>query len=149
MRNKVLKYCLAAATVTAMLGTAPMASAQDAAANGTLTFSGGSVAAGVGYTWGHGVLTYNNQKYPFTVEGLSAVDVGIASVEGAGEVYNLKSPAAFSGNFVSAGAGVTLAGGGSVAALENQNGVIIHFHSTTQGLKLNLSPSGVSIRLKQ
>jgi hypothetical protein len=148
MRNKVLKYYLAAA-VMSTLGAAPMASAQDAAANGTLTFSGGSAAAGVGYTWGHGVLTYNNQQYPFTVEGLSVVDVGVASIEGAGEVYNLKSPAAFSGNYVSAGVGATLAGGGSVAALENQNGVIIHFHSTTEGLKLNLSPSGVSVRLKQ
>ena len=149
MRSKALKYYLAAAAVMATLGAAPMASAQDAAANGTLTFSGGSVAAGVGYTWGHGVLTYNNQKYPFTVEGLSVVDVGVADISGAGEVYNLKSPADFSGNYVSAGVGATLAGGGSVSALENQNGVIIHFHSTTEGLKLNLSPSGVSIRLKQ
>jgi hypothetical protein len=148
MRNKALKYYLAVA-VMATLGAAPMASAQDAAANGTLTFSGGSAAAGVGYTWGHGVLTYNNQEYPFSVEGLSVVDVGVASIEGAGEVYNLKNPAAFSGNYVSAGVGATLAGGGSVAALENQNGVIIHFHSTTEGLKLNLSPSGVSVRLKQ
>ena len=118
MRNKALKYFLAAAMMV-ILGAAPMAWAQDAA-NGTLTFSGRSVAAGVGYTWGQGVLTYNNQEYPFTVEGLSAVDVGIASVEGAGEVYNLKSPAAFSGNYVSAGTGVTLAGGGSVAALAHQ-----------------------------
>jgi hypothetical protein len=125
-----------------------MASAQDAAANGTLTFSGGSAAAGIGYTWGHGVLTYNNQEHPFTVKGLSVVDVGIADIEGAGEVFNLKNSADFSGNYVSAGAGATLAGGGSVAVLENQKGVIIHFHSTTQGLKLNLSPSGVSIRLK-
>lgn len=148
MRNTAIKYYLAAAAVIATLGAAPMASAQDAAASGTLTFSGGSVAAGVGYTWGHGVLTYNNQKYPFTVEGLSVVDVGVADIEGAGEVYNLKSPADFSGDYVSAGVGATLAGGGSVAALENQNGVIIHFHSTTQGLKLNLSPSGVSVRLK-
>ena len=146
MRNKALKYYLAAAVV-ATLGAAPMAWAQDAA-NGTLTFSGGSVAAGIGYTWGHGVLTYNDQKYPFTVEGLSVVDVGIADIKGAGEVYNLKSPADFSGDYISAGVGATLAGGGSVAALENQNGVIIHFHSTTQGLKLNLSPSGVSVRLK-
>jgi hypothetical protein len=148
MRNKVLKYYLAAAAIMATLGAAPMAQAQDAAASGTLTFSGGSAAAGVGYTWGHGVLTFNNQKYPFTVEGLSVVDVGIADIKGAGEVYNLKSPADFSGDYISAGVGATLAGGGSVAALENQNGVIIHFHSTTQGLKLNLSPSGVSVRLK-
>jgi len=147
MRNKALKYYLAAAAVTVALGAASMASAQDAA-SGTLTFSGGSVAAGVGYTWGHGVLTYDNHKYPFTVEGLSVVDVGVADISGAGEVYNMQSPADFSGNYVSAGVGATLAGGGSVAALENQKGVIIHFHSTTQGLKLNLSPSGVSVRLK-
>src|SRR6266404_4850977 len=144
MRNKTLKYYLAAAAVMTTLGAASMASAQDAAANATLTFSGGSVAAGIGYTWGHGVLTYNDQKYPFTVEGLSVVDVGVADLAGAGEVYNLKSIADFSGNYISAGVGATLAGGGSVAALENQNRVIIHFHSTTQGLKLNLSPIGVS-----
>jgi hypothetical protein len=148
MRNKTLRYSLAAAAMMTALGAAPMARAQDAGASGTLTFSGGSAAAGVGYTWGHGVLTYNNQKYPFTVEGLSVVDVGIADIKGAGEVYNLKNPADFSGDYISAGVGATLAGGGSVAALENQNGVIIHFHSTTQGLKLNLSPSGVSVRLK-
>jgi len=148
MRFGSLKCYLAAAVLMAMFGAASMASAQDNAASGTLTFSGGSVAAGIGYTWGHGVLTYNNQKYPFSVEGLSVVDVGVADIKGAGEVYNLKSPADFSGDYVSAGVGATLAGGGFVAALENQNGVIIHFHSTTQGLKLNLSPSGVSIRLK-
>jgi hypothetical protein len=148
MRNKTPRYSLAAAAMMTALGAAPMARAQDTGAGGTLTFSGGSAAAGVGYTWGHGVLTFNNQKYPFTVEGLSVVDVGIADIKGAGEVYNLKSPADFSGDYISAGVGATLAGGGSVAALENQNGVIIHFHSTTQGLKLNLSPSGVSVRLK-
>jgi hypothetical protein len=147
MRIKALKCYLAAAAMTAALGAASMASAQDAP-NGTLTFSGGSVAAGVGYTWGHGVLTINNREYPFTVKGLSVVDVGAADIEGAGEVFNLKNVADFSGNYVSAGVGATLAGGGSVAALENQKGVIIHFHSTTAGLKLNLSPSGVSVRLK-
>jgi hypothetical protein len=148
MRIKALKHYLAAAAI-ATLGASSMASAQDAAANGTLTFSGGSAAAGIGYTWGHGVLTYNNEKYLFTVDGLSVVDVGVADIKGAGEVFNLKSPEAFAGNYVSAGAGATLAGGGSVAVLENQNGVIIHFHSTTAGLKLNLSPSGVSVHLKQ
>jgi len=148
MRKSALK-CLLATAVMVTLGASSMASAQEAAADGKLTFSGGSVAAGVGYTWGNGVLTINDQKYPFTVKGLSVVDVGVSTIEGAGEVYNLKSAAAFSGNYVSAGAGATLAGGGSVAVLQNQNGVIIHFHSTTQGLKLNLSPSGVSIRLKR
>ena len=147
MSNSSLKrYVLAA--IIATFATIPTAFAQDLTTEGLLTFSGGSMAAGVGYTWGHGVLTYQNRDYPFSVEGLSVVDVGVAKISGAGEVYNLKSLEAFSGNYVAAGAGATLAGGGSVAALENQNGVIIHFHSTTEGLKLNLSPAGVAIRLK-
>ena len=131
------------------IGVSPMAGAQERDAAATLTFSGGSVAAGVGYTWGQGVLHYNGHRYPFKMDGLSVVDVGVARIEGAGEVFNLRELADFSGNYVAAGVGATLAGGGSVAALENQNGVIIHFHSTTQGLKLNLSGDGIAVSLKE
>jgi len=105
-------------------------------------------SAGVGYTWGNGALNFHRQNYPFHVDGLSVVDVGISHIEGAGEVYNLRRPQDFAGNHIAAGAGATVAGGGSVAALENQNGVIVHFHSTTQGLKLNLSANGVAVSLK-
>jgi hypothetical protein len=127
----------------------PAAGAQERDAPATVTFSGGSVAAGVGYTWGSGILHFHGKRYRFTVDGLSVVDVGVTRIEGVGEVYDLRRLADFSGNYVAAGAGATLAGGGSVAALENQNGVIIHFHSTTQGLKLNLSGSGIAVSLKQ
>jgi hypothetical protein len=127
----------------------PAAGAQERDPPATVTFSGGSVAAGVGYTWGRGILHFHGKRYPFTVDGLSVVDVGVARIEGTGEVYDLHRLADFSGNYVAAGTGATLAGGGSVAALENQNGVIIHFHSTTQGLKLNLSTSGIAVSLKQ
>jgi hypothetical protein len=113
-----------------------------------ITFSGGSVAAGVGYTWGDGVLHFHGKEYPFTVNGLSVVDVGLSHIEGAGDVYNLQHIEDFSGNYIAAAAGATVAGGGSVAVLENQKGVRISFHSTTQGLKLNLSANGVAVSLK-
>jgi hypothetical protein len=52
-----------------------------------LTFSGGGVAAGIGYTWDGGVLNFDGQEYPFTVHGLSVVrNVGVAHIEGSGEV---------------------------------------------------------------
>ena len=70
------------------------------------------------------------------------------TIEGSGDVYNLHDVKDFPGNYVSVGAGATLAGGGTFAMLQNQNGVWISFHSTTQGLKLNLSPEGVSVDLK-
>ena len=120
--------------------------AQDRSAD--ITFSGGSAAAGVGYTWGDGKLHFKGKEYPFTVHGLSVVDVGLAHIEGAGDVYNLRRAEDFSGNYVAADAGATVAGGGALAVLENQKGVRIYFHSTTQGLKLNLSPDGIAVSLK-
>jgi len=113
-----------------------------------IIFSGGGVAAGVGFTWGEGVLHFNGNSYPFAVHGLSVVDVGVANIEGSGEVYNLKQVEDFPGNYIAAGAGATLAGGGEIAVLENQKGVRITFHSTTQGLKINLSSNGVAVSLK-
>jgi len=116
--------------------------------SGDLTVSGVSVAAGVGYTRGDGVLRFNGKEYPFVVNGLSVVDVGISHFDGVGDVYNLKRVEDFAGTYVSAGAGATIAGGGEVAVLENQKGVRVEFHSTTQGLKLNLSADGVAVALR-
>ncbi|MDQ0391069.1 hypothetical protein [Labrys monachus] len=139
-----LKTCLVAASLFCMSAPAFAQNAPDA----TITFSGGSVAAGVGYTWGSGTLRYKGKAYPFTVSGLSVVDVGAARIDGTGTVYNLRNVADAAGTYVAAGVGATIAGGGTVAALQNQNGVIVHFHSTTAGLKLHLSASGIVIKLK-
>ena len=113
-----------------------------------ISFSGGSIAAGIGYTWGSGTLVFKEKSYPFTVQGLSVIDIGIAKIDGVGDVYNLKDVKAFPGTYVAAGVGATIAGGGSVAAMENEKGVIIHFRSTTAGLRLNVSTSGIVVRLK-
>jgi hypothetical protein len=115
---------------------------------GDITLSGFSVAAGVGYTRGDGQLHFNRKEYPFAVNGVSVVDVGISHFDGVGDVYNLQRVQDFPGTYASAGAGATVAGGGEVAVLENQTGVRILFHSTTQGLKLNLSADGVAVALK-
>jgi hypothetical protein len=137
------------AALMMMAVSSPLAFAQKQTADATVDFSGGAVAAGIGYSWGSGVLHFQGKDYPFTVGGLSVVDVGASSVTGSGEVFNLNNVADFAGNYAAAGAGATIAGGGSVAVLENQNGVVVHFHSTTQGLRLHLSGAGVSIKLSQ
>jgi hypothetical protein len=116
--------------------------------SGDINVSGVSVAAGVGYTRGDGLLHFNGKVYPFAVNGLSVVDVGISHFDGVGDVYNLHRVQDFPGTYVSTGAGATVAGGGEVAVLENQKGVRIRFHSTTQGLRLNLSADGVAVALK-
>ena len=51
----------------------------------TVRMTGKSSAAGVGFSWGSGVLTYEGKEYPFSVTGLSAGDIGITSVEVSGK----------------------------------------------------------------
>jgi len=122
-------------------------SANLAATEGTVTFSGGAVALGIGFQWGNGTLTYQGHQYPFRMNGLSVVDVGVTQVTGTGMVHNLRNLADFSGNYVSVAAGATIAGGGSIASLRNQNGVVIEGISTAQGVRLTLAPGGVNITL--
>ncbi|MBV8615319.1 MAG: hypothetical protein JOY66_16355, partial [Acetobacteraceae bacterium] len=59
----------------------------------------------------------------------------------------LRNLADFSGNYVSASAGATLAGGAAASILRNQNGVTIEGISTSQGARLTLAPGGVHITL--
>ena len=114
--------------------------------------SGGTVAAGIGYSWGHGTL-YNSKdqkQYKFKISGVSVADVGAAGLNAEGEVYNLASPADLSGNYSAFTAGVTIVEGGSLAYLKNdKNGVVIKLHSQTGGLRFNLSANGMRITLQQ
>ena len=116
---------------------------------GKVTLESKSVAIGIGVSWGDGVLEYQGKKYPFTVNGLSVLDLGISKVSARGDVAKLKKVEDFSGNYVAAGAGVTVGGGASAIALKNQNGVEMTLTATTQGVKLALATGGLDIKLKQ
>src|SRR6266576_6677711 len=88
----------------------------------TLRLSGGSLAAGIGFSWGKGTLTYKGKDYPVSVNGLSLGKVGINSASAYGEVYNLKKLQDFNGHYHAGGAGrrgVTLASGQSATAMTN------------------------------
>ncbi len=122
--------------------------AADAQPVGTVSLTGGSIAAGVGYVWGHGKLNYQESPHNFTISGLSIVDVGAANISASGYVYNLKKLSDFAGNYVEVTAGLTIAGGGSAAYLKNEHGVVIKLVATTVGLRFNLSADGVSVKLK-
>jgi hypothetical protein len=108
-----------------------------------------SVGAGLGMTWGQGVLEYRGETYPFTVTGFSIGDVGVAKVLAKGEVYNLKSVDDFTGVFAAAAAGGTLGGGGGAAAMKNQKGASMVWTSTNQGLSFSLAQAGISVKLTE
>jgi hypothetical protein len=115
----------------------------------TLKLSGGSVAAGVGISWGGGTLTYKGKDYPVKVEGLTVGKVGISKIEASGKVYNLTDLKNFDGNYTSAGAGLTIGGGAGGVAMVNQNGVRVELVATTQGLDIAIAASGVDMKIKK
>jgi hypothetical protein len=119
------------------------------APDGVIELSGGSVAAGIGYTWGSGTLIFQGKRYPLKIGGISMVSVGVTEYTAAGSVTGLKTPQDINGVFSSVAAGGTLGGGGAVAAMRNQNGATINLTSTTEGLNLTLAAEGMRISLAQ
>src|SRR5262249_50721384 len=113
----------------------------------TLALSGGSVAVGIGFSWGKGTLTYQGKTYPVKVEGLSVGEVGVDRATAVGNVFNLKKLDAFSGNYAAAGAGGTLGGGAGISTMRNQKGGVIELKSTTQGASLKLAAEGLRLTL--
>jgi len=151
MRNMVIS--LAACTLLSAASYASEADssapvADNAASDGTVTLKGGSVAAGIGYTWGRGELKYRDGPHQFSIKGVSVVDVGATNYTATGSVYNLRDLSDFAGNYVAAGAGIAVGGGGSAVYLKNEHGVVIKLVSTDVGLKFNLSADGVHVALK-
>jgi hypothetical protein len=115
---------------------------------GTVSIQSKSIAIGIGVSWGDGTLVYRGNRYAFSVDGLSVLDLGISNVSATGNVANLKRLEDFSGNYVQAGAGAVVGGGAGAAVLRNQNGVEIALTATAQGVRFALSSSGVNIKLK-
>jgi hypothetical protein len=76
------------------------------------------------------------------------VDVGASGFDAHGNVYNLKTPADFSGTYTAVSAGATVGNGGTAVYLQNEHGVVIKLLAKTTGLKFNLSADGVRIALK-
>ncbi len=143
-----MKRNLLAAVAAVFLSCAVASyAAADRTPDATLDLSGGSVAVGVGIDWAKGTLHYKGQDVPVKVKGLSLVRVGASKISAAGEVYNLKGLSEFAGNYSAVAAGAALAGGGSVSAMQNEHGVVMHLRSTTVGVDLDLGVKGLQVSL--
>jgi hypothetical protein len=139
------------------LGTGQISQAADQEANpppadsptdATLLLQGGSVAAGIGYVWGKGTLSYQGADHTFSINGVSVVDVGGAKIDATGAVMHLSALQDFAGTYTAWGAGLTVAEGGSAVYMKNEHGVVIKLLSKTTGLRFNLSGNGIKVRLQ-
>jgi hypothetical protein len=76
---------LGAGLVSLLFMTLPVMASNDVP-DATVEFSGGSVAAGIGYTWVSGMLIYQGRLFRLQVSGLSIADAGITSYTASGDV---------------------------------------------------------------
>ena len=143
------KLAMSGMVALAAVGVLSVALAQEPAPSGTVRITSKAMAIGVGVTWGDGTLTFQGKTYPFSVDGLSVIDLGISNITSAGEVFYLKNIADFSGNYAAGEAGAAIAGGQSDTIMKNEHGVVIRLHGTQQGARLTLAPAGVKLTLKQ
>ena len=133
--------------IVAML--APLASAEDKAPDATLRLSEGSVAAGIGWNWGRGTLTYMGKSYNFKVSGVTVAEVGITRAEASGSVYNLKSVDDFNGVYAAAGTEGTVGKGAGVSSLRNSKGVVINLKSETKGANIKIAAEGLKLEIEK
>ena len=114
-----------------------------------IEFSGGSVAAGIGFSWGSGTLTQAGNTYQLKIDGLSLGNVGITKASAWGRVYHLKKLSDINGTYAALGTGATVGGGGSAITMKNTKGVVIDVFTTTEGASIGLGTGGLKIELKK
>jgi len=111
-------------------------------------FESRQVALGVGYSWGHGTLSFEGQQHAFSVKGVSVADLGVAKMIAEGEVENLSRIGDFAGRYLAVEAGAAVGQGASRLVLRNQHGVVIRLASELEGVALTLGAEGFQIALR-
>jgi len=139
---------MAAMATAGWLAFAAMPVIAEENVDATFELSAGSVAAGIGYTWGSGTLHFKGQNYPFSVSGLSLANVGASQIEATGKVYHLAKVEDFAGSFTGLGAGAAIGIGGGGTIMQNKAGVMMQVLTKQQGLQFTLASGGVDIKLK-
>lgn len=147
MKNTTRLFTLVLALAVGVLFSSAALAAGDEP-SGTVTIENKSVALGIGYSWGAGVLKFKGKEYKFKIKGLSVIDVGVTSVSAVGNVYHLEKVEDFAGNYTAAEAGIAIGGGAGAQAMENQNNVVMKLTSTKKGISFKLAPEGLTVRME-
>ncbi|MFA4903813.1 MAG: hypothetical protein WC600_13845 [Desulfobaccales bacterium] len=108
-----------------------------------------TVAAGVGYEWGKGALTYKGKQYTFKVKGLQIFGVGIKKATVKGDVYNLFDVGQFPGPYAAVKAGAAVIKGKEGLIVQNHQGVRLRLVAEQKGLSVNIGPEGFTIEMER
>lgn len=96
---------------------------------------------------GSGTLFFRGRSYPFDIAGAGIGGIGVSTVEGQGEVYQLTDVKQFPGAYVQGRYGYALGNrSGGDLWLQNDAGVIMHIKAKRTGLMLSLGGDAMVIR---
>jgi len=132
-----------------LVGATAAGAAEKKKPDATVKLSEGSVAAGIGWSWGRGTLYYQGKTYRFKVEGLTVGEVGVTNARATGNVYDLKNLDDFDGVYGAAGAGIAVQEGKGATALINDKKVQIVLTSITKGASLKIAAEGLKVKLEK
>lgn len=99
----------------------------------------------IGVGGGSGVLYYHHHAYRLSIGGIGLGSLGIAAVDLSGTASNLHSPYDILGTYSGAGAGGSFVGGGQVATLQNERGVVLRLQGVQAGFQVSLGLGGMTI----
>jgi hypothetical protein len=102
----------------------------------------------VGAGGGTGTLVCHGRAFRLSVGGVSLGSLGVAAADLAGTASNVRNPANVAGTYGAAGAGVTFVGGGQVATLQNQNGVVLRLRGGQIGFQVSLGLAGMILTMQ-
>ena len=136
--------------IVAALATITLAAITPSQAQTTCSIRLHIVKAGfiVGAGGGSGTLVCHGRAYRLSVGGIGLGSLGVAAADLAGTASNVHNPASVAGVYGAAGAGVTFVGGGQVATLQNQNGVVLRLSGGQVGFQVSLGLAGMTLALQ-
>ena len=143
------KLSIVPVLVVALFGAGLAFGADEKKPDGTVRIHEGTVAAGIGWSWGGGELNMGGKTHKFKISGLTVAEVGITKAEASGSVYNLKNLDDFNGVYAAAGAEGTAGKGAGVSSLRNDKGVVINLKSETKGANIKIAAEGLKITLEK
>jgi hypothetical protein len=142
---KLVKFTVAvAALLSVMLAITTPSQAQSGTVRLHIVKAGFIVGAG----GGSGTLHFQGHNYRLSVGGLSLGTLGVASADLVGTASNLHRASDIAGTYGAAGAGFTFVGGGQVATLQNQNGVVLTLRGAQVGFQASLGVGGMTLALQ-
>jgi hypothetical protein len=102
----------------------------------------------IGAGGGNGTLVCHGRSYRLSVGGIGLGSLGVAAADLVGTASNAHNPANVAGTYGAAGAGVTFVGGGQVATLQNEKGVVLQLAGGQVGFQVSLGLAGMTIGLQ-